>query len=305
MARIDLYCVTSPATYGTQPSLNTYKILHHAHESFPIAFSLHHFSQCRLLLPNLKNSYPTLIGPQSLNIEEFPIALTWRSDGAFSKLLYLAIKIPQPSTWNRTVTAIWSYLIKQQENPPSCRATVSLLQLNVKAELPNKDTDGRHYRFKRFGGDGLVPEEFKFFKSLKHGTEVNQNLGDGDEIKLGGYSEFIQLQHQFATSSSNPTEYTFRTCEGAFKKYEVLQGSVVKKGSFGKVTKVCVIGEPKTQYAVKIIPGHSRIFDQGQTYEISALKALNHPNISKLAEVFATTDNSLREHYHLMFFLLL
>lgn len=75
-------------------------------------------------------------------------------------------------------------------------------------------------------------------------------------------------------------------------KYDVVPGSPVKRGGGGSVQKVFVRGQPQTHYAVKIIAPK-----QGSklTYEISALKALDHPNVCRLEEVFSIRDGTLRK----------
>lgn len=80
-------------------------------------------------------------------------------------------------------------------------------------------------------------------------------------------------------------------------KYEIMPDGEIKKGSYGFVKKVIMQGNPQALFAVKIIRGRNI---NRRKFEVSAMKALSHPNICKLRDVFSTPDGSLRTHYHLI-----
>lgn len=93
------------------------------------------------------------------------------------------------------------------------------------------------------------------------------------------------------------------TLDGALLKYQHIQGSKVFKGGFGTVTKVALRTDPNVQVALKVVKtGHLVASGKlSKTYEISALRVLNHPHVCRLLDIYATKGQDLRKHFHLLF----
>lgn len=89
------------------------------------------------------------------------------------------------------------------------------------------------------------------------------------------------------------------TLDGALLTYQHIEGCEIFTGGFGSVTKVALRTDPRVQVALKVVraPRVRRVGtdEVTNTYEISALKALCHPHVCRLFEIFATQGRDLRK----------
>ena len=130
----------------------------------------------------------------------------------------------------------------------------------------------------------------------------NNNMNNYNSDSEGDDNEFAQIEYSRYCFTENPRtsiEFPLKL-KNLFFEHFSNPWSVYKEikdlgeGAYGVVKKVCLINDPDTLRAMKIIPKVNIIENEDGTKfldEIEILKNLEHPNIMKIYECFNDKDN--------------
>ena len=137
---------------------------------------------------------------------------------------------------------------------------------------------------------------------IKKKRSISKDMNDYNSDSEGDDNEFAQIEYSRYCVTENPRtsiEFPLKLKNLFFEHFSnpwsvYKEIKVIGEGAYGVVKKVCLINDPDTLRAMKIIPKANIIENEDGTKfidEIEILKNLEHPNIMKIYECFNDKDN--------------